>query len=348
MTLLVMWIGFILAAYSVVGNDVIQTLGTFLSSNEKKHAWWKLWLFASLVLVFCLVVGYFDLFGSGDKYPIAYGRLDKFDMPEHFPWYYLLPPILLMVLTYYGVPVSTTFMILTLFSLHKLDDTPANIISGVFDSSTMMGKMIVKSFTGYAFAFIVGLLIYLGVSKFTEEKFINNPLTAVKEKFWTVAQWFTTAFLWYQWLVQDLANIYIYLKGGAGLNIIGFLFSLVILVGLLGIIFYLKGGRVQEVIKSKTNSTDIRSATFIDLFYAFFLLMFQDNYFGLWEGKIPMSTTWVFVGLLAGRELAIQLISNKKIGAGAWKSIFSDLGKVFFGLLVSVAIVVFIKVLSTM
>ena len=35
--------GFTLAAYSVVGNDSIQTLGTFLTSNEDKP-WWVLWL----------------------------------------------------------------------------------------------------------------------------------------------------------------------------------------------------------------------------------------------------------------------------------------------------------------
>ena len=37
-----MWLGFILAAYSVVGNDVIQTLGTFLTSNEKRVKWYVL------------------------------------------------------------------------------------------------------------------------------------------------------------------------------------------------------------------------------------------------------------------------------------------------------------------
>jgi len=32
----VIYLGFTLAAYSVIGNDTIQTLGTFLSSNERK------------------------------------------------------------------------------------------------------------------------------------------------------------------------------------------------------------------------------------------------------------------------------------------------------------------------
>ncbi|MCE2502502.1 MAG: hypothetical protein J4G05_00335 [Chlorobi bacterium] len=47
---IVMSIGFTLASYSVVGNDVIQTLGTYLSSN-KNRPWWVLWLFAGSILV---------------------------------------------------------------------------------------------------------------------------------------------------------------------------------------------------------------------------------------------------------------------------------------------------------
>ena len=48
---IVMWLGFILASYSVVGNDVIQTLGTFLTSNENRVPWYVLWLYAAGILV---------------------------------------------------------------------------------------------------------------------------------------------------------------------------------------------------------------------------------------------------------------------------------------------------------
>lgn len=34
-------IGFLMAAYSIVANDAIQTLGTFLSSNSHRP-WWVL------------------------------------------------------------------------------------------------------------------------------------------------------------------------------------------------------------------------------------------------------------------------------------------------------------------
>jgi hypothetical protein len=50
-------VGFGLAAYSIVGNDAIQTLGTFLSSNSKRP-WWVLWPFACSILVGVMVVGW--------------------------------------------------------------------------------------------------------------------------------------------------------------------------------------------------------------------------------------------------------------------------------------------------
>jgi len=84
LSLIVMWLGFTLAAYSVVGNDVIQTLGTFLTSNEKRMKWWVLWLFAATILSAALINGY-----MADD--IDYGRLDKFEMPTTYHWYYLLP-----------------------------------------------------------------------------------------------------------------------------------------------------------------------------------------------------------------------------------------------------------------
>ncbi len=43
-------IGFMFAAYAIVANDVIQTLGTFLASNSKRH-WLVLWAFAASIIV---------------------------------------------------------------------------------------------------------------------------------------------------------------------------------------------------------------------------------------------------------------------------------------------------------
>lgn len=54
---------------------------------------------------------------------------------------------------------------------------------------------------------------------------------------------------------------------------------------------------------------------------------------------IPMSTTWCFVGLLAGREisLALRSASDKTIGHAFWLS-GKDLGSVILGFLISLAV----------
>jgi phosphate/sulfate permease len=114
----------------------------------------------------------------------------------------------------------------------------------------------------------------------------------------------------------------------------------------LAYIFYQKGGAVQEVVRRKTNTEDIRSATFVDLIYGVILYIFKYDYFGLWGAKIPMSTTWVFIGLLAGRELAIRLNLERKITGAVGKMILSDFVKVFLGLVVSVVLVFVIKLLA--
>jgi hypothetical protein len=346
-SMIIMWLGFALAAYSVVGNDVIQTLGTFLTSNETRFRWWILFLYAGGILTVSLFIGWFDPFGTLDyKYPLAYGRLDKFSIPEQFQWYHLLPPLVLLSITRIGIPVSTTFMILTLFSLQKIPGDLGSMIGSVFNTQTELGGMIHKSIMGYIIAFLASIIIYLTITKITEKKYMNSDLESGGKIFWSVAQWCSTAFLWSQWLIQDLANIYIYLRGGVGISDSGFFISLFMILGLLAFIFYQRGGAVQDVVRSKVNTADIRSATFIDLIYGSVLFIFKDDYFGLWGGKLPMSTTWVFIGLLAGRELAIQIRLKHQMNGKILKMLFLDLGKVFSGLVISVVLVFIIKLLA--
>lgn len=274
LTLIIMWIGFILAGYAVVGNDSIQTLGTFLSSNEDRP-WWVLWLFAGSILAFTLVYGWFQYGGD-----VSYGRLEKYAFVENMTWPYLLPPIILMLLTRTGIPVSTSFLVLTFFK-------PKGLYG-----------MTMKSILGYALAFCVGLIIWQLITRALDKKFLENPLTVQQKQTWTFLQWASTGFLWGQWLIQDFANIYVYLpRALSGLEII---ISLFILLTMLAIIFYSKGGSIQKIVKAKTNTTDIRSATLIDFTYGIVLLFFKEF------SNVPMSTTWVFLGLLAGREIALR------------------------------------------
>lgn len=334
-SLVVMWLGFMLASYSVVGNDVIQTLGTFLTSNEKRVPWYILWLFAAGILTAALIYGYGYAEGG-----VSYGRLNKFTFPDTYEWYYILPPLVLLSITRLGIPVSTTFMILTLFSLQDVPNEIDEMMTSIIDPNTKLGGMIVKSLVGYLVAFTAAILVYLGISKLTEKYFIENPITPQARPWWTFAQWCSTGFLWSQWLIQDLANIYVFLRGGYELSPFEFGISLVLITGLLAYIFYNRGGAVQEVVRQKTNTDDIRSATFVDLIYGIILYIFKEL------SDLPMSTTWVFIGLLAGRELGIRLRLEGTISPRIRKMVLSDLFKVFIGLVVSVVLVFIIKLLA--
>ena len=67
----------------------------------------------------------------------------------------------------------------------------------------------------------------------------------------------------------------------------------------------------------KTGTRYARSATIINVIYAAVLYYFKEL------NDLPMSTTWVFVGLLCGRELAISTM-NKDY---KFKYVFPLIGK---------------------
>jgi hypothetical protein len=97
-----------------------------------------------------------------------------------------------------------------------------------------------------------------------------------------------------------------------------------------------KGGRIQNIILEKHNTRYVRSATLIDLFYFVCLYFFKEL------NDIPMSTTWVFVGLLAGRELAIATVTGKKKTKSVFPLVGKDFMKMMVGLGASVGIVLLI------
>lgn len=295
--------GFIMASYSLVSNDVIQTLGTFLSSN-KERPWWVLWLFASFILTAIFIFGW--LTNNGD---ISYGRLEQIPFPEEFTWVYLVPPIVLVILTQLGIPVSTTFLILTVFAPQALN------------------SMLIQSLLGYVLALVTGIVIYKFVARSLESDFLDNKEEEIP-RYWIFFQWLCTAFLWSQWLIQDMANIFAYLPRNFSFSWL--IFSLLVMIALHGILFYRRGGEVQKIVTSKTNTQDIRSATIIDFIYGSILVFF------IQLSSIPMSTTWIFIGLLGGRELAITLNCQVRPLKETGKMIAGDSLKALIGLIVSV------------
>lgn len=306
-----MVLGFLLSLYSCVSNDVIQTLGTFLSSNKDKPAW-VIWLFSGSILTVVLVWGWFV--NNGD---MSFGRLEQIPFPERFYWWHILPPFILIFLTRFGIPVSTSFLILSIFS-----------------SGTVIGLMIIKSAFGYLIAFVAAYIIYTFISRKLERHFLYTA-NQKPSKGWVVTKWLATAFLWSQWIMQDVANLFVYLPRKASVTqLILVIFAFLIFLAVLAI---KRGGEIQNIVKLKTNTHDIRSAAIIDVIYACILWYFKE------VNTIPISTTWVFVGLLAGRELAmysrLRFESSKKV----WKHLGKDLYKVTVGLVVSMAVVMTIN-----
>ena len=307
-------VGFLLAAYSVIANDSVQTLGTWIASNSKKFKWQYLWCAASSVLLFTIWYGWTT--NNGD---ISYGRLEKIPY-QSIQWYHAAAPLILVALTRFGVPVSTTFLVLSTFA-----------------STLVLEKVLIKSAMGYVVAAAAAYVIWLGVSKFWETQ---EDVPQKREKIWRCAQWFTTGWLWFTWLSHDMANIAVFLPRSIPVETM-IVISFVFVAGL-AYMFSEKGGKIQKIVLSKANVNYVRSATIVDLVYSLILWYFKGY------NNIPMSTTWVFVGLLAGRELAFLTTSslgdkhNMKI---VFPMLVKDFLKMMVGLAISVALVLMIHFL---
>ena len=308
-----MWVGFGLAGYSAIANDSIQTLGTFLSTN-KKRPWWLLWLFIGGILVATFIYGFYNY-----DQTIHFDRLSSIDQPTSFSYLQLLSPIILIILTRFKMPVSTSFLLLSTFSNAKT-----------------IQSMLTKTFLGYVVAFIVAFIVWSLIAHWTK-KIFKERRSEVKP-YWVFLQWITTGFLWSQWLMHDTANIAVFIP--RTLTLKQFIPVLIFLFLVIGYLMYKRGDKIQEIVTEKKDINNIRSATVIDFIYALILLYFKQL------NHIPMSTTWVFLGLLAGRELALTERSidgetqpyKRSLGL-----VGKDIMRAAFGLAVSLALALMIN-----
>jgi len=317
-----MWVGFSFAAYSAIANDSIQSIGTFIASNSDRK-WWLLWLYIGGIFV--ATVFYSWYFYDGD---VTHQRLMakntegelKFPEAENFRFLQLAAPIVLLLLTRMRMPVSTTFMLLSVFSASS---------SGIIS----VGQ---KSLIGYALAFVVAMVVWFGLNKG-----VKYLLKGEMHPMWRVAQWLISGWLWSMWVMHDAANIAIYLKRSISLGEF-IAFSSVIFFGL-GILFYLRGDKIQKVVTEKSEVSDVRSASIIDFAYLIVLFVFKEM------SNVPMSTTWVFIGLLGGRELAMRLANRKETHKKGMTlkttllMILRDFSFALIGLLVSIILAIAIN-----
>ncbi len=286
--------GFGLASLAVMGNDALQTLGPFLAGQRGRASRWWQGLFLAALL--CAVLALSWAAGEGDP---AWGRLDRFALPQPLGWIDLVPLLALLALTRLGLPVSTSFLVLTAVA-------PAQL-----------GAMLRKSAAGYGAAFVVALLAYGLAAPWLEgaaaaegesegegglglalphqaQPWLALPHQAQR---WLALPWLATALLWCQWLVQDLANIYVFLP--RRLNGAELVVTLLVLCGAVALVVSLGGGPIQGRLRGKCRASDPRSTTVISLLFGLVLLAF------LGGDRLPMSTSWLFLGLLGGREVGL-------------------------------------------
>ena len=306
-----MWIGFVFAAYAAVANDSIQSLGTFIESNRDKK-WWILWLFVGGIFLITILYSFIKFDGD-----VTYQRLlndageTKYPHPEQFSYFQIIAPLVLLILTRLRMPVSTTFLLLSVFS----QDT-----SGI-------SSVVAKSVSGYLLAFVLSFLVWMAGYRLIQKYFASRHTHPA----WTVVQWIVSGSLWSVWIMQDGANIAVFLP--RRLDVTQFvIFATTIFLGL-GLLFYLRGDKIQRVVSEKVRISDVRAATLIDFTYVLLLI------YKLFISTVPMSTTWVFLGVIGGREIAINLARRKRGRTHKWKAlrvIGRDFGYALIGLVISV------------
>lgn len=312
-----MWFGFALAAYSAIANDSIQTIGTFIASNNKRP-WYLLWLFMGVIWLGTVSYSWFTYSGDVSYQRLHVPGLEK--APDSFVFLQLAAPIVLLVMTRLRMPVSTTFLLLNVFT---------------YKAGTIFDVMF-KSFVGYILAFVLAIIVW-----YLLERFVRNYLKGQAKSYWIWLQWITSGVLWSVWIMQDAANIAVFLP--RQLDVFEFsIYAGFVFIGL-GFLFYMKGDKIQDIVNEKSNVTDVRAATIVDLVYAVILFYFK------MYSNVPMSTTWVFIGLLAGREFAIAFGKHGKAKkrnawvARAFKLARKDVFKALAGLIVSLILAVIIN-----
>ena len=319
--------GFALASWAVISNDSLQTLGPFLQANRTRTPRWLQALALCTVLCGVLLLGWWR--HGGDP---SWGRLASYPELCRFGWAELLPPLAVLLLTQLGVPVSTSFLVLTAF-------TPANLPA-----------LLRRSLLGYGLALVLGLVVYGVVT-------LGSRLLRPAAAGWqapqapsavgpnrnqaapavvTVAgtalalQWLASGWLWSQWLIQDMANLFIYLPrrlGGAAMA-----FALVVLCAGVCLLLLEGGGAIQAILRRKSGLQQPLASAWLSLVYGLVLALLAMS------GRDPLSTTWVFLGLLAGRELALQLQPGARSLTALALELGRDLALAALGLAVSLAV----------
>jgi hypothetical protein len=101
------------------------------------------------------------------------------------------------------------------------------------------------------------------------------------------------------------------------------------------------GGAIQAIVRRKSGLQAPRAGAALSLVYGLILMLLA-----VW-GREPLSTTWVFLGLLAGRELALSLQPQGRPAADLAHDLGRDLALAALGLAVSLAVALAVQPLRS-
>jgi hypothetical protein len=176
------------------------------------------------------------------------------------------------MMTRLKMPVSTSILLLSAFA------TQASSITSILS----------KSLFGYVIAFTAAIIVWTITTNLFEKYKNTKP-----SRIWLPLQWISSGALWSTWIMQDMANVAVVLP--RSLTFDQFLVVASFIFFGLGLLFYLRGDKIQQIVLEKSDIIDVRAATVVDFIYACLL------YYLKVISSIPISTTWVFIGLLGGR-----------------------------------------------
>ena len=303
------WLGVFFTMFSTMSNDSVQTLGTFITSNSKT-SWLKMWLYIAILFIITLLLAWFL-----NDYRLDFNKLVLIPYHNDNDFMHYVPPILLIILTYYKIPVSSTFLILS-----------------VFASQRAISIVLLKTLIGYTIGFGISYLLWRIILKFFKI-LLSNEGTEKRLRIWKKLQWLSTGILWVSWLTNNTSNIVVYLPRAFSVH--DLILFLILGILFIGFTFYNHGGPIQKIVSEKKDITNIRSTSIINISFAFVIILLNK------VSSAPMATTWVFIGILAGREWCIAQLENdgvltlKERYKRARKLIFKDLILAGLGIAIS-------------
>lgn len=304
------WFMLAITCYTLIANNYIQSIGTFIINNKIKFK--SNLIFITLSFTLSTLISWLIFDGN-----IDYNLLNNIEYKKNLAIAMIFIPLLLNVFTKYGIPVSATFLVIPLFS----------------DSNTL-NTMLIKTTTSYFLAFMVSFFIWNFIKKHFNHLM---KMDAKPNLFWNIMEYVTTSLVWIAWNMLNICVFVVFVD--RKFNIYELIAVSLIVLVVLYIIMTGNNKQIEEIINEKNETENKKSIAVFNLVFALILIYIE------FFSNVPLTTTWVFLGLLAGKDLSDSfseniIFSNSKTKKSILK-IIKDLHKAIVGIVFSL---IFVKI----